>query len=78
MTARADNRNAAARHERAVAQTLSWADEAAACGDYAGALAWLRTVEMVGDRLSSDYDAKRQRWRQVVRANLGQSGDGPP
>jgi hypothetical protein len=40
------------RHARAVAQTLGWADEAAARGDHAGALAWLRTLEMIGHELS--------------------------
>ena len=41
-----------ARHARAVAQTLGWADEAAARGDHAGALEWLRTLEVIGHELS--------------------------
>lgn len=55
--------NMAARHERAVAQTLRWADEAAARGDHADALEWLKIVEAVGDALSPDYATKRAQWR---------------
>jgi len=62
------NSDAQARHEQAVAQTLEWADEAAARGDQAEALAWLKTVEAAGHQLSSDYQRKRERWRLVLRA----------
>lgn len=56
------------RHARAVAQTLGWADEAAARGDHVGALAWLRTLEIIGHELSEAYQAKRQSWRLAVGA----------
>ena len=59
--------NTAARHERAVAQTLEWADEAAARGDHANALAWLKTVEAVGDQLTPDYKSRRAQWRTALR-----------
>jgi len=59
--------DSAARHEQAVAQTLEWADEAAARGDHADALAWLNTVEAVGDGLSPDYESRRAQWRTVLR-----------
>ena len=55
-----------ARHERAVAQTLGWAEEAAARGEHAHALAWLRTLEVIGDELSAAYEAKRQSWRLAL------------
>ena len=64
--ARTDISDSAARHTRAVTQTLGWADEAAARGDYGGALAWLRTLEMIGDELSDAYQAKRQSWRLTL------------
>lgn len=53
-------------HVAAVARTLSWADEAAASGDYAEALAWLATVEAVGDALTGAYLAKRREWRRLA------------
>jgi hypothetical protein len=61
--ARSDISGSSARHARAVAQTLGWADEAAARDDHAGALAWLRTLEVIGDELSAAYEAKRHSWR---------------
>jgi hypothetical protein len=53
-----------ARHERAVAQTLKWADEAVARGRHADALAWLRTVEAIGDQLPDEYELKRGDWQR--------------
>ncbi len=66
----------AARHERAVAQTLIWADEAAAHGDYADALAWLYTLEVTGHERSDAYGAMRRAWRLTPPANRGRSGGG--
>lgn len=53
------------RHERAVANTLSWSDQAAAKGEYAEALAWLRTLDAIGARLPEAYAAKRFLWSQA-------------
>lgn len=64
--ARTDISDMSARHARAEAQTLGWADEAAARGDHAGALAWLRTLEVIGHELSDAYEAKRQSWRLAL------------
>jgi hypothetical protein len=50
------------RHEAAVFHTLSWADEAAADHDYAGALAWLDVIEAIGDRLPEEHQYKRATW----------------
>jgi hypothetical protein len=60
--ARTDTSDTSTRHARTVAQTLTWADEGAARGDHAGALAWLRTLEVIGDELSDAYQAKRRSW----------------
>lgn len=50
------------RHRQAVANTLSWADLAAAEGDYRGAIAWLDTITAIGDMLPDPYPARRARW----------------
>ena len=68
--------DAAARHTLAVAQTRDWADEAAARGDHAGALAWLRTVEAVGERLSAEDEDKRARWGNALRERRRRSIEG--
>ncbi len=52
----------AARHQRAVANTLAWADEAAQSGRYSDALSWLSTVESIGEVLPDEYLAKRSAW----------------
>ena len=57
------------RHTAAAARTLSWADESAERGDYADALAWLRTLEAAGDQLSPEYAAKCERWRRAAAAD---------
>jgi hypothetical protein len=49
-------------HEAAIFHTLSWADEAAAEHDYAGALEWLEVIEAIGDRLSEEHERKRATW----------------
>lgn len=56
------------RHERAVANTLSWADQAAAYGEYAEALAWLNTLDAIGSPLPEAYAAKRPAWAQACAA----------
>jgi hypothetical protein len=56
------------RHERAVANTLSWADHAAAYGEYAEALAWLETLEAIGAQLPEVYAAKRLVWARACAA----------
>lgn len=61
------------RHEQAVANTLSLADSAAAQGDYAEALAWLTTLDAIGDRLPNLYAAKRVAWAHEYRARLAVS-----
>ena len=50
------------KHEDAVRNTLSWAEEAAASGDYAGAVAWLDTISAIGDSLPPSYRTKRAAW----------------
>jgi len=60
---------AQARHVRAVARTLEWADQAAERGQHATALEWLQTVEAIGDELSSEYQSKRNRWRRALMAD---------
>ena len=49
-------------HEAAMFHTLSWADEAAADHDYAGALAWLDVIEAIGDPLPAEHQRKRASW----------------
>ena len=53
----------AERHLAAVARTLQWADESAERGDVLGAIAWLGTVEAIGDTLPEVYEARRDSWR---------------
>ena len=49
-------------HEAAIRHTLSWADEAAADHDYAGALGWLDLIEAIGDRLPEEHRRKQATW----------------
>jgi len=56
------------RHQAAVANTLGWADEAAGRDDYHDALAWLRTLEAIGEILPEQYLAKREAWTRRARA----------
>jgi hypothetical protein len=51
-----------AKHEPAVLHTLSWADDAAAVHDYAGALAWLDVIEAIGDSLPEEHQRRRATW----------------
>jgi hypothetical protein len=54
------------KHAAAVAKTLQRAVDAAASGDYPDALAWLATVEAIGDVLPREYEARRVAWRLAV------------
>jgi hypothetical protein len=51
-----------ARHQAAVRQTLTFADEAAADGDHRTALAWLATIEAVDGVLPPGAERKRLAW----------------
>ena len=66
-TARTEARSPSqTKHERAVRRTLQWAEDAAACGDHADALAWLQTLEAAGHELSSEYENKREEWQLAL------------
>ena len=60
----ADSR--AARHERAVAQTLRWAQEAAAGQSFDDALEWLQTVAVVDGPLSPGWQRTQASWRLLA------------
>ena len=51
-----------AKHLAAVANTLQWADEAAERGDHFDAVAWLETLEAIGDQLPEVYESRRGSW----------------
>ncbi len=57
---------AAEKHHRAVMNTLSWADQSAADGDYADAVAWLDTITAIGDPLPTPYAARRASWQAAM------------
>ena len=59
-----------AKHLVAVARTLQWADEAAERGDHFDALAWLETLEAIGDQLPEVYESRRGSWSAQI-ARLG-------
>jgi hypothetical protein len=50
------------RHCAAVARTLQWADESAEHGDHLDAIAWLSTLEAIGDKLPEVYEIRRDSW----------------
>jgi hypothetical protein len=54
--------SAAGRHERAVAQTLGFAHEAALRGDFADAIEWLKVIEVVDGVLPAGWQATRDLW----------------
>jgi hypothetical protein len=58
----------AGRQGLAVASTLTWADDAAAAGDYARAVGWLRVIEAIGDELPREYQTKRRKWLEAAGA----------
>jgi hypothetical protein len=55
-----------AAHRAAVANTLAWAEESAARGDYANALAWLSVLDAIRETLREEYEVKRLDWRRVL------------
>ena len=55
-----------AAHRAAVANTLTWAEESAARGDYANALAWLSVLDAIRETLQDEYEVKRLDWRRVL------------
>jgi len=55
-----------AAHRAAVANTLTWAEESAARGDYANALAWLSVLDAIRETLPEEYEVKRLDWRRVL------------
>jgi hypothetical protein len=57
---------ASQQHAVAVARTLRYAVDAAAGGDYTDALAWLATVEAIGDVLPDEYETMRVAWVLAV------------
>jgi hypothetical protein len=59
------------RHRRAVRQTLSWAEGAAAEGDYATALSWLATLEAAEGELPPGVGARRREWASHVAVRPG-------
>jgi GAF domain-containing protein len=50
------------KHERAVANTLGWAEYAAAYGEFAEAIDWLDTLEAIGAEVPESYAHKRVSW----------------
>ena len=58
----AGDMSAAARHQRAVAQTFRFAQDAAATGDFGEALEWLAVVESVDGGLPADWELTRDSW----------------
>ncbi len=57
------------RHQAAVTRSLEWADEAAGRHDYQDALAWLRTLEAIGEHLPVAYRRKKEAWTRSARAS---------
>ena len=54
------------RHERAVANTLGWAQEAAAHEAFSDALKWLHLVELVDGALTPDWERTQASWRLLI------------
>ena len=67
-----------AKHLAAVARTLQWADESAERGDHFDALAWLDTVEAIGDELSEVYEIRRDSWSAQLGASRSDRRNPPP
>src|SRR5690242_11072476 len=57
----------AERHLAAVGRTLQWADESAERGEHLDAIAWLKTLEAIGDKLPDAYEISRQSWRAQLK-----------
>jgi queuine/archaeosine tRNA-ribosyltransferase len=56
-----------ARHKRAVAQTLRWAQEAASREAFSDALAWLNVVKVVDGALTPDWQRTQTSWRLLAQ-----------
>ena len=54
------------RHERAVANTLCWAQEAAAEEAFSDALEWLHLVELVDGALTPRWERTQASWRVLA------------
>jgi hypothetical protein len=60
------------RHGSAVNMSLAWAQNSADRGDYADALAWIRVLDAIGERIPPSYEAKRRAWDgQLARFRAG-------
>jgi hypothetical protein len=66
---RAAQMSAHDRHLAAVARSFSWAEEAAARGEYADALSWVAVVEAIGDLIPVEYQTKRRAWLSALAEN---------
>ena len=60
------------RHRAALRRSLSWAEQAAADGDYQVALSWLATIEAVEGSLPTGMDEKRRVWAASAHAAAGE------
>ena len=63
------------RHRAAVRQTLAWAEEAAAAGDCATAVAWLATIEAIDGKLPAGFEAKRRSWARRLAGESARPGE---
>ena len=57
-------------HERAVANTLGWASEAAGRGAFVDALAWLQVIEVIDGCLPTGWYERRASWRARADSSL--------
>jgi hypothetical protein len=62
------------RHEPAIEQTLSWAQQAADNGAYEEALDWLDVVDLVDRALPAEWELTRESWRALAARNGHESG----
>jgi len=56
-------------HDRAIAQSLAWAQAAADRGDFEEACVWLETVLATDGRLPDGWEGRAEEWRARARAN---------
>ena len=61
--------SATSRHLAAVARSLEWAEQAAERGNYADALGWVQVVQVIGEQLSDEFEAKRGVWLTALAAD---------
>jgi len=52
------------RHQRAIGNTLHWAEEAAQRDAFDEALGWLRVVEVVDGALPPGWEGRQAAWRR--------------